>query len=69
DRLIELNVREQVINLMKTSFIQKNKAEYGFPEIHGWVYDINNGKIIDLKVDIEKEFPEYNDIYKIDVDA
>ena len=67
-RLVELNVKEQVINLMKTSFIQKNKAQYGFPEIHGWVYDISNGKIIDLKVDIDKEFPEYHDIYEIDTD-
>lgn len=65
-RLVELNVNEQVVNLMKTSFIQKNIAQYGFPEIHGWVYDISNGKIIDLKVDIEKEFPGYKDVYKID---
>lgn len=65
-RLVELNVEEQVINLMKTSFIQKNKAQFGFPEIHGWVYDISNGKIQDLKVDIEKNFPGYKDIYKID---
>jgi carbonic anhydrase len=66
DRLVELNVREQVINLMKTSFIQKNRAQYGFPEIHGWVYDISTGKINDLKVDVENEFPEYNSIYKLD---
>lgn len=66
DRLVELNVREQVINLMKTSFIQKNKAQYGFPEINGWVYDISTGKIKDLKVDIDNEFPDYNSIYKID---
>jgi carbonic anhydrase len=66
DRLVELNVREQVINLMKTSFIQKNKAQYGFPEIHGWVYDIGTGKINDLKIDVENEFPEYKSIYKID---
>jgi carbonic anhydrase len=68
DRLVELNAKEQVLNLMKTSFIQKNKAQYGFPEIHGWVYDIGTGKIKDLKIDIDKEFPEYNHIYKIDVD-
>ncbi|MES2559602.1 MAG: SulP family inorganic anion transporter [Bacteroidota bacterium] len=67
-RLVELNVQEQVINLMKTSFIQKNKAQYGFPEIHGWVYDISNGKIQDLNIDVENEFPAYKDIYKIDVD-
>jgi carbonic anhydrase len=67
-RLIELNVKEQVVNLMKISFIQKNRAQYGFPEVHGWVYDINNGKLIDLKVDLDDEFSEYNDLYKIDTD-
>ncbi len=68
DRLVELNVKEQVLNLMKTSFIQKNKAQYGFPEIHGWVYDIGTGKIKDLQVDIDNEFPDYDNIYKIDID-
>jgi carbonic anhydrase len=64
-RLIELNVQEQVVNLMKTSFIQKNIEQFGFPEIHGWVYDISNGKIIDLKVDVEKVFPGYHNLYDI----
>lgn len=67
-RLVELNVKEQVMNLMKTSFIQKNISEYGFPQIHGWVYDISNGKIVDLEVNIEDEFPGYGDVYKIDID-
>lgn len=67
-RLIELNVQEQVFNLMKTSFIQKNRTQYGFPEIHGWVYDLKNGKIIDLNVDIDEENTDYHDIYEITVD-
>ncbi|MFN7312945.1 MAG: SulP family inorganic anion transporter [Bacteroidota bacterium] len=65
-RLVELNVKEQVINLMKTSFIQKNIKQYGFPQVHGWVYDIANGRLIDLEVDIDKEFPDYHNIYEID---
>ncbi len=64
-RLVELNVREQVYNLMKTSFIQKNRMLYGFPEVHGWVYDIEDGHLNDMKIDVEKEFPEFNTIYKI----
>ena len=56
------------MNLMKTSFIQKNISEYEFPQIHGWVYDISNGKIVDLEVNIEDEFPGYGDVYKIDID-
>lgn len=68
-KLVEINVKEQVINLMKTSFIQKNRAMYGFPQIHGWVYDISNGKLIDLEIDVDKEFPGYQDIYKISMDS
>lgn len=63
-KLVELNVKEQVYNLMKTSFIQKNRSLYGFPEVHGWVYDIGDGKLVDLKIDIEKDFPEYKDVYQ-----
>lgn len=64
-RLVELNVYEQVINVLKTSFIQKNIKNYGFPQVHGWVYDIGNGKLIDLNVDIDNQFPEYRELYQI----
>ncbi|MCU0442723.1 MAG: SulP family inorganic anion transporter [Bacteroidia bacterium] len=67
-RLVEVNVKEQVMNLMKTSFIQRNRTQYGFPEVHGWVYDISNGRLIDLNVDIDKEFPDYHDIYEINIE-
>lgn len=62
--MVELNVREQVINLLKTSFIQRNRELYGFPQVHGWVYDIADGYIKDLKIDPDKDFPEYK-IYKL----
>jgi carbonic anhydrase len=45
DRLIELNVKEQVINLAKTSIIQKAWKERGGPTIHGWVYRLTDGII------------------------
>lgn len=67
-RLVEVNVKEQVMNLMKTSFIQRNRTQFGFPEVHGWVYDISNGRLIDLNVDIDKEFPDYHDIYEINIE-
>ncbi len=50
DRLVELNVIEQVNNLAKVSFIQENWAEGEFPYIHGWVYGLSDGLIRDLKV-------------------
>lgn len=45
DKLIELNVHEQVMNLAKTSIVQKSWKEYQYPHLHGWVYSIDNGII------------------------
>ena len=45
NRLTELNVREQVMNLAKTSIIQKAWKERHYPHIHGWVYGLSNGII------------------------
>lgn len=45
DRLVELNVKEQVLHLAKTSIIQRAwKNEQG-PDIHGWVYGLKDGII------------------------
>lgn len=45
NRMVELNVQEQVINLAKTSIIQKAWKESQMPSIHGWVYDLHDGII------------------------
>jgi len=45
NRLIELNVQEQVINLAKTSIIQRAWKNDIRPELHGWVYDLHDGII------------------------
>ena len=45
NRLIELNVREQVLNLAKTSIVQKAWKDNNAPYLHGWVYGLNNGLI------------------------
>jgi carbonic anhydrase len=45
DRLVELNVREQVMNLAKTSIIQKAWAHEQRPHLHGWVYGLKDGLI------------------------
>lgn len=46
NRLIELNVQEQVMNLAKTSIIQKAWKERQGPTLHGWVYGLSDGLII-----------------------
>lgn len=45
NRLIELTVKEQVMNLAKTSIIQKAWKEGGKPHLHGWVYSLSDGII------------------------
>lgn len=45
DRLVELNVQEQVINLAKTSIVQKAWKHEQRPDLHGWVYGLKDGII------------------------
>ena len=43
NRLVELNVKEQVINLAQTSIIQKSWKYDKRPHLHGWVYSLHDG--------------------------
>jgi carbonic anhydrase len=45
DRLVELNVQEQVFSLAKTSIIQRAWKNEQRPHLHGWVYGLNDGII------------------------
>jgi len=45
NKLVELNVKEQVMNLAKTSIIQKAWKNEKLPQLHGWVYGLNDGII------------------------
>lgn len=45
DRLVELNVQEQVMNLAKSSIIQRAWKEDNRPDLHGWVYGLKDGVI------------------------
>lgn len=53
DRLVELNVIQQVENLAKTTLVQKAWKNREL-EIHGWVFDIRTGKIKDLDAKIDE---------------
>jgi carbonic anhydrase len=45
NRLVELNVQEQVINLAKTSIVQRTWKHEQRPDLHGWVYGLKDGII------------------------
>lgn len=65
DRLVELNVREQCMNIIKIDHVQKSWYKTGFPQIHGWVFDVRTGKLIDLGLKMEQEFMEIREIYDL----
>lgn len=45
DRLVELNVIEQVNNLAKTTIVQRSWHHHNYPHLHGWVFDLHTGLI------------------------
>ena len=61
NKLVELNVIEQVKNLAHTSIVQGAWKERQYPYIHGWVYDISTGLLkqlitLDAKTEIDSAY-------------
>lgn len=64
NRLVELNVQEQCVNLIKTAVVQKAIKERGL-KVHGWVFDIESGRLIDLKIDFDAILDDIMEIYDL----
>lgn len=64
DRLVELNVQEQCINLIKTAAVQRGIKERGL-EVHGWVFDIKTGKLKSLHINFEEILASIMEIYNL----
>lgn len=64
NRLVELNVQEQCVNLLKTADVQKAYKERNL-QVHGWVFDIHSGKLIDLNINLEKVLKGIMEIYDL----
>ena len=58
DRLCELNVIEQVVNVCQTTIVQDAWEQNQELTVHGWIYGLTDGLIRDLNVSIsnQKEF-------------
>ncbi|MEC5146659.1 carbonic anhydrase [Chitinophaga sp. 212800010-3] len=65
NRLVELNTQEQCINVIKTAAVQKSFLAKGYPTVHGWVYDVKTGELIDLQIDFEGVLHEIQKIYDL----
>jgi carbonic anhydrase len=64
-RLVELNVQEQCINILKTAEVQKAQRDRDLT-VHGWVFDVHSGKLIDLKINFIKLLENIKEIYRLD---
>lgn len=64
-RLVELNVREQCLNVIKKAVVQRNFLERGAPTVHGWVYDVSSGLLQDLNINFQDLLDEVREIYRL----
>ena len=62
-RLVELNVQEQCLNIMKLSFVQQARSKGDYPRIHGWVYDMSQGTVCDMHINMAN-FKEELELYR-----
>lgn len=65
NRLVELNVIEQATNVIKTANVQKAYVQNGYPIVHGWVFDLHTGILIDLKINFEEILRNIQKIYDL----
>lgn len=63
-RLIELNVQEQCVNVIKTADYQKAYRDRRLT-VHGWVFDMETGELKDLKIDFDKILEGIMEIYRL----
>jgi carbonic anhydrase len=65
NRLVELNVREQALSVIKTASVQKSFLKNKYPVVHGWVFDLKTGMLKDLEIDFEERLHEIQKIYNL----
>lgn len=65
NRLVELNVQEQCINVIKLASVQQQYVKNGYPRVHGWVFDLKTGLLKDLNLDFEKILHDIQEIYNL----
>lgn len=65
DRLVELNVQEQAVNIIKTAAVQQSYLQNGYPLVHGWVFGLHNGLLKDLELDFAAILKSIQKIYNL----
>jgi carbonic anhydrase len=62
-RLVEFNVIESCMTLMKNFTIQESYHNLGFPIVHACVYDLSNGIMQDLEIDFVERMKKFKNVY------
>jgi carbonic anhydrase len=65
NRLVELNVIEQATNIIKTANVQKSFQKNNYPIVHGWVFDLHSGILIDLDINFKAILKDIQKIYDL----
>lgn len=65
NRLVELNVQEQAINVIKTAVVQKSYVKNKYPMVHGWVFDLKTGVLKDLRINFTEVLKDIQKIYDL----
>jgi len=65
ERLVEISVVEQCINVVKTAAVQQSFLRKNYPLVHGWVFDIRTGLIKDLEINFEQQLAAIQEIYNL----
>lgn len=64
NKFVEINVKEQVFDLAKTSIVQGAWGSGQDLTLHGWVYGLNSGYVTDLNVNISSE-KDLDEVYQL----
>lgn len=65
-RLVQLSVQEQCRNVIKTAWVQRHYLQYGYPTVHGWVYDLAEGLLVDLGIPFAETLADVRLVYRLD---
>ncbi len=65
DRLVELNVIEQALNVLKTAVVQEHYLENGYPAVHAWVFSLESGLLKDLNFDFKGNLQQIQKLYDL----
>ncbi|KAL3487269.1 carbonic anhydrase [Aspergillus germanicus] len=65
NRLVELNVVESCRSVIKTAVVQQSYEENKYPIVHGWVFNLEDGLLRDLKIDFEGMLNDIKKIYNL----